>query len=141
MRPYKILIVEDDPPICELISLTLSAPNHALTTADSGASAIAQMVSDKPDLVVLDILIPEPDGWKVYETMRNDPSLSQTRVIILTALPISPGVLASRNLLPADRFMKKPFDLDELRSNAESLLSESEAQDFAERRRTAGYKA
>jgi CheY-like chemotaxis protein len=126
MLQNSILIVEDDPNICELIQLTLDKGEYSFVSADTGSEALHKIAGEKPDLVILDILMPEPDGWKVYETIRRDPALSQTRVLILTALPIKPDILAEKHLLPADRFMTKPFELDDLRMAVRDLLEDTQ---------------
>jgi DNA-binding response OmpR family regulator len=123
MNPYKILIVEDDSNISELIEITLMSPHYTLTFTDSGAAALEKLAEEKPDLVVLDILIPEPDGWKLYKIIRDNPGLEDTRVIILSALLFRPEFLRAKNILPADLVMKKPFELDELRMNVKNILT------------------
>jgi two-component system alkaline phosphatase synthesis response regulator PhoP len=123
MIPCKILVVEDDPHISELIKITVSSPVYSITCVDTGGEALAKLLQDKPNLVLLDILVPEPDGWSLYKTIRNNPGLAHTRVIILSALPIKPEVLTEKNLLPTDMFMAKPFDLDDLRMNVKNMLT------------------
>jgi DNA-binding response OmpR family regulator len=123
MNHPKILIVEDDVSICELIRITLLSPLHVITCVDNGNDALTELARLKPDLVVLDILIPEPDGWEVYKVIRSNPELIHTRIIILTALLFMPQVYKEMNVLPADLIMKKPFELDELRSNVNNMLS------------------
>ena len=113
MNRYDILIVEDDPFISELIVVTLSSTFYAITCVDTGTKAFTQLSEHKPDLVLLDILIPEPDGWAVYKAIRKNPELSNTKVIILTALPIGREALRQKNIQPTDAFMTKPFELDE----------------------------
>ena len=122
MKQPGILIVEDDPNICDLIKLTLDNGDYRLSTASGGKEALQKIADEKPDLIVLDILMPEPDGWDVYATLRRNPELTSTKVIILTALPVKPEVLVKKNLLPEDRFMGKPFDLEDLRSTVRVLL-------------------
>jgi len=122
MKQPRILIVEDDPNICDLIKLTLDNGDYRLSTATGGREALQKISDEKPDLVVLDILMPEPDGWDVYAELRRNPELASTRVIILTALPVKPEVFVKKNLLPKDRFMRKPFDLEDLRSTVRVLL-------------------
>lgn len=126
MLQNSILIVEDDPNISELIQLTLGSREYFLSKADCGTEALQKLKAEKPDLVILDILMPQPDGWKVYEIIRKDPALSQTRVLILTALPIKPDILAGKHLVPADRFMTKPFELDDLRMAVRDLLEDTQ---------------
>ena len=124
MHHYKILIVEDDPNISELIKITLASPLYSITCVDSGAAALAKLAEEKPDLVVLDILIPEPDGWKLYAMVRGEPSLAHVRILILTALITKQDGLKKRSVLPADGYMTKPFNLDELRLKVGELLRE-----------------
>lgn len=64
MIPCKILVVEDDPHISELIKITVSSPLYAITCVDTGSEALAKLMEDKPNLVLLDILMPEPDGGR-----------------------------------------------------------------------------
>jgi DNA-binding response OmpR family regulator len=130
MELYNILIVEDDPEISELFKLALESPEYALSTALNGTEALEKLKFEKLDLVVLDILIPEPNGWKLYEMIRKDPNFSNTRVLIATALTIYPQVLAEKRLRPIDRFMKKPFDIDKLRSSVKELLAGTTSQNL-----------
>jgi DNA-binding response OmpR family regulator len=124
MKQPCILIVEDDPNICDLIKLTLGNSDCRLFSAAGGNEALQKISVEKPDLIVLDILMPAPDGWDVYAAVRRNPELASTRVIILTALPVKPEVLVQKNLLPQDRFMGKPFDLEDLRSTVRALLEQ-----------------
>jgi len=130
MELYNILIVEDDPEISELFKLALESPEYALSTALNGTEALEKLKFEKPDLVVLDILIPEPNGWKLYEMIRKNPAFSNTRVLIATALTIYPQVLAEKRLRPIDRFMKKPFDIENLRSSVKELLAGATSQNL-----------
>jgi DNA-binding response OmpR family regulator len=122
MNTYTILVVEDDSNINELIRITVSSPLHAITCVDTGAEAMAKLLTEKPDLVILDILIPEPDGWIVYKAIRSNPELKNTKVIILTALLFRPDFLRAKGIAATDLVMKKPFELDELRENVKSML-------------------
>ena len=122
MQQLRILIVEDDPNISELITITLESPFYAITCVDSGAAALIKLGEEKPDLVVLDILIPEPDGWELYTIIRNDPLLTHIRILILTALITKQDGIKKKNILPADGYMTKPFNLEELRMKVMEML-------------------
>jgi DNA-binding response OmpR family regulator len=124
MNPYKILVVEDDSNISELIKITLLSPHHFITCVDSGTEALEKLSEEEPDLVVLDILIPEPDGWEIYRAIRSRPELAYTRVIILTALLFNQEFLWSKNILTTDIVMKKPFEIDELKDTVDNLLAD-----------------
>ena len=135
MKPYRILVVEDDPNISELIKITLMSPPYVITCVDSGTAALAKIAEENPDLVVLDILIPEPDGWKLYAMIRSDPALAHIRILILTALITKWDGLKKKNILPADGYMTKPFNLDELRKKVMELLecqAVHEHEDFSQ---------
>jgi DNA-binding response OmpR family regulator len=124
MNPRKILVVEDDPNINELIRITLTSPIHSITCVEDGAGAMTKLAEIKPDLVLLDILIPKPDGWEIYKDIRSNPDLNHTRVIILTALLFSKETLWMHNIVSTDMVMKKPFELEELRANVKGALGE-----------------
>lgn len=119
----KILVVEDDPVISELIGITLESPEYEIDFADNGIDALAALARRSPDLVLLDIMIPPPDGWKIYKVIRSSLEYARTKVIVLTALGFSPEFLASKNMAPTDLFMRKPFELDELTVNVANMLS------------------
>jgi putative two-component system response regulator len=123
MNTSKILVVEDDSNISELIRITLLSPLYDITCVDTGAEALAKLSGDKPDLIVLDILIPEPDGWEIYRAIRSNPELAHARVIILTALLFSQEFLRTKKILATDIVMKKPFEIDELRIKTKDLLA------------------
>jgi DNA-binding response OmpR family regulator len=134
MQQHRILVVEDDPNISELIKITLESPFYAITCVDSGAAALIKLGEEKPDLVILDILIPEPDGWKLYVIIRNDPELVHIRILILTALITKQDGIKKNKILPADRYMTKPFNLEELRMKVMELLkyqSVRKSEDFS----------
>jgi two-component system, OmpR family, alkaline phosphatase synthesis response regulator PhoP len=122
MQLHKILIVEDDPNINELIRITILSPSYSIICVDNGIEALAKLIQEKPDLVLLDILIPEPDGWEIYKTIRSNPDLNHTGVIILTALLFRSDFLQAKRILPTDMVMRKPFELDELKANVKRLL-------------------
>jgi two-component system phosphate regulon response regulator PhoB len=122
MQLHKILVVEDDPNISELITITLMSPLYVITCVDSGTAALVKIAEQNPDLMVLDILIPEPDGWKLYAMIRSDPALAHIRILILTALITKQDGIKKRNILPMDGYMTKPFNLVELRMKVMELL-------------------
>jgi DNA-binding response OmpR family regulator len=122
MHLYRILVVEDDPNISELITITLASPRYVITCVDSGTAALVKLAEIKPELVVLDILIPEPDGWKLYAMIRGDPALAHVRILILTALITKQDGFKKKIILPEDGYMTKPFNLEELRLKVGELL-------------------
>ena len=85
MRPT-ILIVDDEPDICESLSELLNDAGYETRVAFRGNQGLEMILAEKPDLVILDIALPDLDGTIVYEQLRKNPTVSNTKVIFLTAL-------------------------------------------------------
>jgi len=119
----KILVVEDDQNISELIGITLSNPQYAITYVDNGKAVLETLSREKPDLIILDILIPEPGGWKIYDFVRSNPEFNNVRVLVFSAFTFTPEFLLKQNIVSADCVMKKPFELEELRANVKKLIN------------------
>jgi DNA-binding response OmpR family regulator len=125
MSHFKILVAEGDSDISELIKITLCSRLYSILCVDSVTEAFAKLTEQKPDLVVVDLLMPEFDGWKLYKAIRAKPECNRTRVVILTDLLFMPEY----HILSADLVMEKPFELDELRTNVKNLLSADKSPD------------
>jgi len=114
----KILIIDDDFNICEAIKLYLEKEFYEIETAHDGAAGVETFKSYSPDLVLLDIMMTEKDGWQVCREIRE---LSNTPIIMLTAKgEVFDKVLGLE--LGADDFMTKPFDMKELSVRIKTVL-------------------
>ncbi len=120
MDSPSILICDDEPSLRELIRISLD-PGYSFTEASDGAEAIELLRRVRPDLVLLDVMMPRTGGLAVLDHLRNDPELAGTPVVVVSALS---GPAERRAALAAGttRFVKKPFDPEELRSLVEELL-------------------
>ena len=87
----RILVVDDDRQILRLISSYLTQSGFTVLTADSGDTAMHALRREKPDLVVLDVMLPGRDGWEIVRWLRGDPTLTATPVLMLTASTLDPG--------------------------------------------------
>lgn len=120
----RILVVEDDIDIAALVAHKLRSAGHDVVQVEDGDAALAAIREQRPDLVVLDWMIPGPDGIAVCETVRADPELATTRILMLTAkAQESDFERAFRS--GADEYMQKPFSTRELVVRAESILARS----------------
>ncbi len=120
----RILVVEDDIDIAALVAHKLRSAGHDVAQVEDGDAALAAIREQRPDLVVLDWMIPGPDGIAVCETVRADPELATTRILMLTAkAQESDFERAFRS--GADEYMQKPFSTRELVVRAESILARS----------------
>ncbi len=117
----KILVVDDDPDLTKLVKTILEAENYAVYAAESGEEALGEMPKVRPDLVILDIILPGMDGYAMCKILKTDDHTSLIPVIILS---IKCGVkdrIAGLNI-GADDYITKPFDPDELTARVEAVL-------------------
>jgi len=121
MERKKILIVDDDPEGCLLVSILLDRRGYKTAKANNGREALLWLGENKPDLVILDVMMPEMDGWETYRQIREK---YEVPVIFLTASVA--GESAARALqLGADDFIRKPYYNEELLARIESRIRES----------------
>jgi len=115
-----ILIVDDEPIGREILARLLLNPNYELLFASNGAEALAQVDKLIPDLILLDVMMPEMDGFEVCQRLRSDPVLEQVPVIMVTALDDRASRLRGIEV-GADDFISKPFDRIELRARVRTI--------------------
>ncbi len=115
----KILIVDDDDKVTTLLERFLSSRKYLVTAINESSKAIQTAKSLHPDLIILDIMMPPPDGFTLTRMLRADPNFSRTPILIITALDNSNSKATT---FGANDYLTKPFDLDELVSRIEALL-------------------
>ena len=118
--PVTILVCDDELPLRELVKAILGAEYRFVEAAD-GESAVAVARDARPDLLILDVMLPRLTGLEVLAELRSDPELARTPVIVVTAWSHSERAAVEAG---ASRFLEKPFDPDELRGLVEELLGE-----------------
>ncbi len=121
MSAEKILVVDDDLNICELLRLYLEKEDYTVVIANDGASAVSTFNAESPALVLLDIMLPKLDGWQVCREIRK---FSEVPIIMLTAK----GEVFDRVLgleLGADDYVVKPFDAKEVVARIKAVLRRS----------------
>ena len=120
-----VLIVEDDKNIQELLQLYLEKEGYAVTLADDGGQGLAKFRTIKPDLVLLDVMMPVMDGWTVCKTIRSE---SATPIIMLTAKGELDDKITGLKA-GADDYVTKPFEMKELLARIEAVLRRSDCGD------------
>ena len=123
-RPV-VVVADDEPDILDLVRHTLQRAGCEVLTAQDGESALELILRHRPDLAVLDVMMPKLDGYGVTLFIRRTAEISRMPVIILTALGEAPDV-AHGFEAGADHYMKKPFDPKELLTRVQSLLQAAE---------------
>jgi two-component system OmpR family response regulator len=122
----KILVVEDEPRLQRSLAKALREESYAVDTAGNGEEALFKAESSEYNVIILDVMMPGLDGWRVLDRLRKR---KQTPVLMLTAQDASPDRVRGLDLR-ADDYLVKPFDLPELLARLRSLI-----------RRTAGHAA
>jgi len=102
--PTKILVIDDDAAVTDLLSLLLKSQGFDVTATNNSADGLNLIRENQPDMVVLDLMMPEMDGWEVCKTVR---TFSQVPIIILSALN-DPSMIASVLDAGADDYLTKP---------------------------------
>ncbi|HEY2082619.1 MAG TPA: response regulator [Verrucomicrobiae bacterium] len=120
----KILVVDDDAELVELVSFNLKQAGYSIGTASDGVEAIKKARSLGPDLIVLDIMMPELDGFAVCEILRRDAATASIPIMMLTALSSELGRMAGLGSGASD-FLTKPFSPRLLVARIEELLKKA----------------
>jgi two-component system phosphate regulon response regulator PhoB len=132
MKP-KILVVDDEPDALELLGLKLREAGFAPTFASDGAKALAAVQAERPDLIVLDWMLPEVDGLEVCKILRRDPATIDIPILMLTARAAEMDRVLGLEL-GADDYVSKPYSPRELVLRIRKLLKRaSAAEDPGER--------
>lgn len=118
----KILIADDDLEILALLKRHLRKMDIELVEASDGEEALAMARREQPNLVILDVMMPGMSGWEVCRAIREDPSLANTGVIMLTGIGERLNEMTSP-LYGADDYLDKPFEFTDLQSKIESVLN------------------
>ncbi len=115
----KVLVVDDEPDTLELVKLVLESAGFKTMLATSGREALKLAEASKPDLVLLDIMMPDMDGWEVFRKLKEkDPAIP---IAILTAKAQNIDRLLGLHVLKADDYITKPFGKNELIDRVKKL--------------------
>jgi len=118
----RILVVDDDAVVRELLRLNFELEGHEVLEADGGDGALAILRLDHPDAVLLDVMMPAPNGFEVCSMVRADPDIAATPVVLLTARALSADRMRGLDA-GADAYVTKPFDPLELVELVEGLVA------------------
>ncbi len=123
----QVLIVDDEPNIVISLEFLMKREGFAVAVARDGEEGLAAIRAGRPDLVVLDVMMPRRNGYEVLAAVRADPALAGVRILMLTAKG-RPAESEKGLELGADAYMPKPFSTRELVDKAKSLLAEGDRQ-------------
>ncbi|MDJ0835151.1 MAG: response regulator transcription factor [Acidobacteriota bacterium] len=127
MANEHILVVEDEQDILELITYNLEKANYKVSGFPSGEDALKALPGLKPDLVILDLMLPGLDGMEVCKTIKGNTKTSDTRVMMLTAKDEEADIVTGLEV-GADDYMTKPFSPKVLQARIKALMRRGEAR-------------
>ena len=117
----RILVVDDDPDILQFVEMNLDMEGFDALTAESGRVALELARERPPDLILLDVMMPEMDGLTVLRRLRSSPATSSIPVVLLTAKALAEDRVRGLDL-GADDYITKPFDVEELMARVKAVL-------------------
>lgn len=119
-----ILCVEDEPEMIDLIRLILARKGYNVQGAAGGVEGIRLVKEIHPDLVLLDLMMPDMDGWEVYQQMKAEVSLRDIPVIVVTAKAQNIDKVLGLHIAKVDDYIAKPFSPQELMDSVEKVFSQ-----------------
>ena len=122
-----ILCVEDEPEMIDLMRLILGRRGFEVKGANGGVEGLKMIRQELPDLVLLDLMMPDMDGWEVYQQMKADERTKNIPVIVVTAKAQSIDKVLGLHIAKVDDYIAKPFSPQDLMNSVEKVLGKSKA--------------
>ncbi len=122
----RVVCVEDEPEMIDLVRLILGRRGFFVIGANGGIEGLETVRREKPDLILLDLMMPDMDGWEVYQQIKADPALRGIPVIVVTAKAQSIDKVLGLHIAKVDDYITKPFGPQELLESVEKILGMSE---------------
>jgi pilus assembly protein CpaE len=117
----KVLVVDDDQMMVKLVQITLGKFGYTIVTAHDGIEALRKAKTEKPDLIILDVMMPGTDGFEVARRVRRNPSIKNIPILVLTAKDDATNKVQAFSI-GVDDYLTKPFEINELVARVSSLL-------------------
>ena len=105
----KVVHIDDQPEMLDLIRLILIRAGYQVTSENDGATGLQTISDVQPDVVLLDLMMPEMDGWEVFHSIRGNPKTSHIPIIVLTARSQSIDKVIGLHIAKVDDYITKPF--------------------------------
>ncbi len=124
----KIVCIEDDAEMIDLVKLILTRKGYQVTGAIGGREGLERIAEVNPDLVLLDLMMPDMDGWEVFQQMKATDQMKNIPVIVVTAKAQSIDKVLGLHIAKVDDYITKPFGPSELLSSVLRVLEEAGIQ-------------
>ncbi|HKY84168.1 MAG TPA: response regulator [Anaerolineales bacterium] len=122
----RVVCIEDEPEMIDLVRLILGRKGFEVIGANGGVEGLDAVRREKPDLVLLDLMMPDMDGWEVYQQIKADPALRDIPVVVVTAKAQSIDKVLGLHIAKVDDYITKPFGPQELLESVAKILGETE---------------
>lgn len=122
----RILVVEDERDIADLVKLVLETRDYEVQTVLDPREAFRKVREYRPDAILLDLLMPNIDGWQVFKQIRKDPEFSKVPIAILTAKSAGFDEMVGLHVMKADAYITKPFGKQELLDKTDELFKKNQ---------------
>lgn len=119
---YRVIYIEDEQEMIDLVRLILGRKGFEIIGANGGREGLSLIRSELPDLVLLDLMMPDMDGWDVYQQMKSEEITRQIPVIIVTAKAQNIDKVLGLHIAKVEDYIAKPFSPDELIESVEKIL-------------------
>jgi DNA-binding response OmpR family regulator len=120
----KIMIVEDDPTLRDIYTTRFSAEGYTVATASDGEAALTTAVKEKPDLILLDIMMPKISGFDVLDILRATPETKDTKIVVMSALSQTADIEKGKSLGASAYLVKSQVTLSEVVEKVKAILTE-----------------
>lgn len=122
----RVVCIEDEPEMIDLVRLILGRKGFNVIGANGGIEGLETVKREQPDLVLLDLMMPDMDGWEVYQQMKADTVLREIPVVVVTAKAQSIDKVLGLHIAKVDDYITKPFGPQELLESVEKIIGEVE---------------
>ena len=126
VKAPRIVCVEDEPEMIDLIQLILDRKGFKVVGASGGKEGLATIRKEKPDIILLDLMMPDMDGWEVYQKIKADEETRDIPVIVVTAKAQSIDKVLGLHIAKVDDYIAKPFSPQELLDSIKQVLMKKE---------------
>jgi two-component system, OmpR family, response regulator VicR len=127
-RSKSIVYIEDDLEMIDLVKLILSRRGYEVKGAHGGREGLDLVQDEKPDLVLLDLMMPDVDGWEVYQQIKGNPATHDIPVIVITAKAQPIDRVLGLHIAKVDDYISKPFHPQELIDSIDKVLKNGSQQ-------------
>ena len=123
MTPIRVVCIEDESEMIDLVSMILSREGYEVIGAAGGLHGLQVVEDVQPGLVLLDLMMPDLDGWEVYQRLKSNPKTTDLPIIVITARAQSIDKILGLHIAKVDDYITKPFAPNELLASVQKVLS------------------